>query len=337
VERRIAGNLRSGCGVARGLFRPEGRAIVLAVCLNGGPDKVYEVPGFALTGIHRPGRTRSCVGGKGINVARVLHRLRCDVRVFGLAAGTGGDYMESELAAEGIRTSLLRVEGESRLATTILDPDRGTHTEVNEAGPLVGTDDADRVLREFEEQLAGVDWCAIGGSAPPGFPEDIYARMVALCKERGVPVLLDTNRQWLLGSYASGADVLKPNQTELATIAGREVTDERSAVEAAREVLGHGTRLVLVTLGERGALAVSPEAALRASLAYEIHPISAVGSGDAFLAGYLAGWIRELPLEERLRLAVAAGAANVEVFGPGFVEPARVESLTRHVLVESCA
>lgn len=294
------------------------------------------MPGFALRGVHRPARVRSCVGGKGINLARVLHRLGHEVRILGIAAGTGADFMERELAAEGLPCRFVRVAGESRLATTLIDPASGTHTEVNEAGPTLAPDDVERLVAAYQEELAGAGWCAIGGSAPPGSPADVYAGMVTDARVRGTPVLLDTNRHWLAHSYQSGPDVLKPNEAELATIVGHEVRGAGAAAEAARVVLDGGTGLVLVTLGEDGALAVGPGGALRATLRCDLEVLSAVGSGDAFLAGYLAGWVDGLPLPERLRLAVACGAANVEVFGPGFVEPERVAELRDHVEVAPC-
>ncbi len=294
------------------------------------------MPGFSLHGVYRPARVRSCVGGKGINLARVLRRLGHEARVLGFAGGSAGDYMRRELEAEGLACNLVAIQGESRLATTLLDSAAGAHTEVNELGPSIGSEEAERMLATYERELETAQWCAIGGSAPPGAPEDIYARMVALARRRGIPVLLDTNRQWLLGSYAAGADVLKPNQAELATIAGRGVDDLPGAIAAAREVVALGAGLVLVTLGESGALAVEADRALHATLACGLHVVSAVGSGDAFLAGYLAGWIEGRALAERLQLAVACGAANVEVFGPGFVEPERVAQLRAQVRVEPC-
>lgn len=277
---------------------------------------------------------RSCVGGKAVNLARVLARRGHAVHVLGVAAGSAGDFVERDLAREGIPGSFVRVSGESRLATTILDPAHGTHTEVNEAGPHVTAEEAEQALAQFAALLPEANWCAIGGSAPPGFPEDVYARMVGLCRARGVPVLLDTNRQWLAGSFRSGPEVLKPNEAELASIASLPVSDEASAVTAARSVVATGTETVLVTRGAEGALAVSASAALRGRVEVEVRVLSAVGSGDAFLAGYLAAWIEGADLADRLRLALACGAANAEVFGPGFLEADRVEELRRASIVE---
>ncbi len=125
------------------------------MCLNPGPDKVYEVPGFALTGARRPSRMLHCVGGKGVNFARVLARLGHDVVILGISAGHGGRFMEDSLDAEGLAFRMVHAPGESRLATTIMDPATGVHTEVNEAGPAVGEAVIAEVLDVFRELLPG--------------------------------------------------------------------------------------------------------------------------------------------------------------------------------------
>jgi 2-dehydro-3-deoxygluconokinase len=43
--------------------------------------------------------------------------------------------------------------------------------------------------------------------------------------------------------------------------------------------------------------------------------VDPVGAGDAFDAGYLAGWLWELEPEERLRVANAMGAMSVATLG----------------------
>ncbi len=308
--------------------------MVLAVCLNGGPDKVYEAPGFSVRGVHRPSRVLGCAGGKAINCARVLTRLGHEAQVVGFSAGHAGRFMEESLRAEGVPCRCVRIPGESRLATTIMDPATGVHTEVNEAGPAVSASDTEAMLRVIAEELAGSEWCVIGGSAPPGSPTDVYARVVAMAKEAGAPVLLDTNRQWLEGGYASGPDALKPNQAELGLIVGRELSGAADAARAAREVTATGAGAVLVTLGAEGALAVTGDRAVHGRAEPSGPILSAVGSGDAFAAGYVAGRLEGGSLEESLGLALACGTANASVFGPGFFVRSDAERLLASARIE---
>jgi fructose-1-phosphate kinase PfkB-like protein len=56
------------------------------------------------------------------------------------------------------------------------------------------------------------------------------------------------------------------------------------------------------------------------AVAPRVEPISAVGSGDVLLAGFLASRVERRPLEEALRTAVAAGAASTLELGAGRFE-----------------
>ncbi len=303
------------------------------MCLNPGPDKVYEVPGFALTGARRPSRMLHCVGGKGVNFARVLARLGHDVVILGISAGHGGRFMEDSLDAEGLAFRMVHAPGESRLATTIMDPATGVHTEVNEAGPAVGEAVIAEVLDVFRELLPGVDYCAIGGSAPPDAPDGVYATMIEGCHEAGVPVMLDTNRNWLTGAVHARPTVLKPNQAELGTILGRQVGTLAEAVAAGRALVDRGIGTVLVTLGEEGAVAITADECLHGKLDEPVRALSPVGSGDATAAGYVAGVLEGRDLQGRIGLAIACGTANALVFGPGMFGRAEAEAWLDRVVI----
>ena len=59
----------------------------------------------------------------------------------------------------------------------------------------------------------------------------------------------------------------------------------------------------------------------------QVEPVATVGSGDAFLAGFVAARYDGRPPEECLRFAVACGAESTQHFGAGSIDPAEVERL----------
>jgi sugar/nucleoside kinase (ribokinase family) len=59
----------------------------------------------------------------------------------------------------------------------------------------------------------------------------------------------------------------------------------------------------------------------------EVEPVATVGSGDAFLAGFVAARYDGRPPEECLRFAVACGAESTQHFGAGSIDTAEVERL----------
>ena len=62
---------------------------------------------------------------------------------------------------------------------------------------------------------------------------------------------------------------------------------------------------------------------------------SPVGSGDAFLAGYVASCYTGHEPDECLRFGVACGAESVQHFGAGVLDPGAVERLNARVEVEA--
>jgi 1-phosphofructokinase/tagatose 6-phosphate kinase len=98
-----------------------------------------------------------------------------------------------------------------------------------------------------------------------------------------------------------------------------------------------GAREAVMTLPD-GCLAMLHETAgerglYRATLE-PLEPVSSVGSGDAFLAGFVAARYGGRELEDCLRFAVACGAESTQHFGAGVLEQREVERLVPDVRVE---
>jgi sugar/nucleoside kinase (ribokinase family) len=96
-------------------------------------------------------------------------------------------------------------------------------------------------------------------------------------------------------------DVFLPNELEARFISGR--GDVLDAIQVFR---GLGVSVNLVKQGEKGALLVSGVEKYTCTLP----PVSggdSIGAGDSFDAGFLAGWLRDLPLDDCLRIASHCG------------------------------
>ncbi len=109
------------------------RALIITVTLNTAVDKTYSVPNFALDRVHRPTEWRIVAGGKGINVARVLHTLEMEALAVGFAGGHNGSFVQDSLDKEGLAHDLVTTADESRVCVTVIDPEAGTQTELNDA------------------------------------------------------------------------------------------------------------------------------------------------------------------------------------------------------------
>jgi len=129
---------------------------------------------------------------------------------------------------------------------------------------------------------------------------------------------------------------VSPNELEAEGLVGREFADEEDRVAGVAEMVELGARESIMTL-PNGCLALlsdgTEKRVFRATLD-PLEPVSAVGSGDAFLAGFVAARYSGSGNEDCLRFAVACGAESTQHFGAGVVDLREVERLRPEVRVE---
>ncbi len=306
--------------------------MILCVNPNAAVDKTVVVENFRLNTIHRPTFELALPGGKGCNVARAAKILGQQPVVTGWVGGHAGLLIEDGLRAEGIHAAFIHTAVESRDCFSILDAATGMMTEIYEKGRLVSPEELEAFYSLFQEWLPKVAMVTFSGSLPPGAPANFYARLAGMAGEAGVPVALDSSGEALRrGLEESRPDLLKCNRGELSELSGRpleSLADVRSAVQ---ELAGRRCGRAVVTLGMAGAIAADGSRTWLAQ-APRIEAVSAVGSGDAFLAGLACGLLENRPFEEALRLAVAAGSANTLQIGAGRLRKDDVERLLGQVV-----
>lgn len=291
--------------------------MIVVVSLNPALDITHRVDGADWAGVNRPDQVHVRAGGKGINVASVLHALGCDVVVTGLAGGHTGDVLRSRLDAGGIAAELTDIAGETRRTFAVVDSKRGETAIFNEPGPPVSADEYEAFRAVYTARLAGASVVVLSGSLPSGLPADTYSGLIAIAADAGVPALLDTSGEALILGAAAGPAVMKPNLAELEAATGCVLAWNGSdraasvcAVASAADVLrGTGPSAVVVTLGRDGLLAVTGRETWHArSPAVSGNP---TGAGDAVAAGLAAGMAAGLSWDDRAAQAAALGAATV--------------------------
>ncbi|HEY3267686.1 MAG TPA: 1-phosphofructokinase [Armatimonadota bacterium] len=307
--------------------------LALTVTPNAALDKTYLVDHFAVDRIHRPHEFTSTAGGKGINVARVLHTLGAQAVATGFLAGHIGREVRESLREEGITDGFVDVDGETRLCIKVMDTAARTQTEINEPGPVIDERAAKRLQERFEALLPDCRWVVVAGNLPPGLPPEWCANLIRAAKSRGLRTALDTSGEPLRLGLAAAPDVVKPNAAELSEALGREIETVGEAAEAGRELLKMGVHTAAITLGRCGAVAVDATGAWYAQPP-EVEFKSAVGSGDAFLAALVLALDEGRNCADALRYATAAGAANVSNYGAGYLERHTVEHLAPRVTVK---
>ncbi|MFT4136654.1 1-phosphofructokinase family hexose kinase [Microbacterium sp.] len=291
----------------------------------------------------RPGQVQAAVdaredaGGKGLNVSRVvaaggretLAVLPLDER----------DAFAAALRATGIPTRIVPITGSARANLAVTDPD-GTTTKLNLRGVTLTAADAAAIVEAVVEASEGAAWLVLAGSLPPGLADDFYVTVIRAVRERwgdAAPrIAVDTSGPALHAVVADGIpDLIKPNDEELAELAGIDLDPSAeladAVLEVARTIVPERSRAALVTLGAHGAVLVTADGALVATPP-RIRVRSTVGAGDSSLAGFLLADAAGSTPEESLRNSIRYGAAAASL--PGTQAPTPADLPTGDVSVQ---
>jgi 1-phosphofructokinase/tagatose 6-phosphate kinase len=309
--------------------------VILTVTLNAAIDRTVAVPNFRLGRRHRAVEARTVAGGKGINVARALSLLGRPVLATGFVGGQTGAQVLEQLREESVLTDFTRIAAETRINLAVIDPTSGEQTEINERGPAVSPEETKKLFERIGYLSSGAKICVLAGSLPPGAGDDLYARLIADLSRRGVAVVLDAEGEAMLAGVRAGASMVTPNEREAEELVGQEFADGGDLAQGLHELVRLGAVEAAITRPE-GCVAAVGEGTERRLL--EIHteplePVSTVGSGDAFLAGYVAARYESRSPEECLAYGVACGAESTQHFGAGTVDRNQVERLLGEVAV----
>jgi 1-phosphofructokinase/tagatose 6-phosphate kinase len=310
--------------------------MILTVTLNAAIDRTVAVPNFRLGHRHRAVESRTVAGGKGINVARALKRLGRPVVAAGFAGGPTGTRVLEQLREEDVLTDFTRIAAETRINMAVIDPTSGEQTEINERGPAVSPEEVEAFVDRLRYLASGAKLCVIAGTLPPGASPDLYSRLVKDMGEREVPVVLDAEGEAMLAGLRAGAAIVTPNEREAEELVGQEFADRDDVVQGLSELIRLGAAEAAITRPD-GCLAAVGESAERRFLEVRtepLEPVSTVGSGDAFLAGYVAARYEERAPDECLAYGVACGAESTQHFGAGMVDRNQVERLLGEVHVQ---
>lgn len=275
--------------------------------------------------VHRAHRQLLTPGGKGTLVVRGLRLLDVECEGVTPLAGQSGALARALLEAEQLPFRVSDVSGMTRIAVTVADEENGGDTVINGPGP----DTADAPWRQHvslvREMIASsrFRYFVIAGRPPLSTELRQLRTLLEAAEKAGVKTVVDMSSPFLEECLRSRPWLVKVNRLEAQEVAG---------TAAAGPDLAHRIR----ALGARNAVITDGPARIYAELldqSWAVDPpvidlASAVGCGDAFLAGLMAGLAHDATSGgTALRSAVSAASASAEDLRPGFFSPARMRAL----------
>jgi len=280
--------------------------MIAVLSLNPCLDKTLSLGRFDISAPNRVDLERVDLGGKGVNVARVLGIFSEKPRLFGF------DYQGSPVEKEMKRIAacnLMPLQGELRVNLKIRQQE-GPVIEINERGVPVDAS----VLSRLEKMLLDVcrpgDWIALCGSLPPGAPVDTYQRLCRLLKERGCRVAVDCDGPALVAALEADPDIIKPNAQEFFALTGASAMDEKAMRQACEKLHAKGIGMICLSRGPEGAI-LSAQGKMIFCPAADVPVRGVQGAGDSMLAGLLYALNRGETPENALRFASAVAGGSV--------------------------
>lgn len=294
--------------------------MILTVTLNSSIDKLYLMPSIQPETVMRVQEVHNSAGGKGLNVTRVAAKLGENVTAMGFTGGHNGRYLESLIAQDNVQCAFTHVQAETRCCINCWDLSTGKSTEYLEPGAPVTPEDVDRFFADFDARLPQADAVAVSGSVPKGVPADVYGQIIRRCKQRSIPVLLDTSGQLLTHAAEEKPSFIKPNTDEIFQLTGTPTASMAERILAVEQLHNAGIACAVLSMGAEGALMACDEGVYHGQPP-RLTPRNTVGCGDSMVAGFAVGFARSLPTLESFRMALAVSAANALSLYTGDFEP----------------
>jgi 1-phosphofructokinase/tagatose 6-phosphate kinase len=310
--------------------------MILTVTLNPALDRTMTVPNFQAGFRHRATDTVILPGGKGINVARSVKALGRPVIATGFVGGRKGDQIVADLNGEGILCDFVRVAGESRISTAVVDPATGTITEINEQGPEIQPEEMEFLSEKLDYLGKAVDVVVFAGSVPPGLDDDCYARMIQQVRRQGPKVFFYTYGDPLRLGIKARPDYVFPKLVEAEKVIGYEFTSLEDRISAARRMreMGAGSVAITFRFGCVAELAYGEGSRVFLARMPQVEVVSPLGWGDALVGGYAVRLMEGDPPEACLRFGLGCAAANLIRYGAGVFLPSDAERLAKRVEIE---
>ncbi|MEV8055696.1 carbohydrate kinase family protein [Streptomyces antimycoticus] len=267
------------------------------------------------------------IGGSAAITACGAARLGLRVAFAGRVGDDGaGHYLRDQLAAQGVDVSGLHLDPSLPTPLTVIvtrGDDRAILTAPGTLAATSGRDVPEHLLTSARHVHAASYFLM------PGLATDLPG-LFDTARAAGVTTSLDTNDdpsgRWdraALAPVLTRTDILLPN----AAVAHRLAGTDGTSVAAAAGLLAHQVPLVAVKNGADGALCHDGRTLLTTA-GIRVTAQDAVGAGDSFNAGFLAGRLAGRPIAEALDLAAACGALSTRAAGGTTAQPTWEEALT---------
>jgi len=291
--------------------------MVTTVTLNPCIDLTLYLNGLFVGGLNMVESSRSDTRGKGVNVAVVLRALEVSTMCTGISFDGNGSLLDTFLEEQCISHDFAIARGNIRTNMKLMDTVKNEMTEVNSHGDEVDA----RIIEQYLEKLKihAKKSCIMtfSGRIPNGGCvsfADIYKKSLEAVRDFPLITIVDAEKEPLRQAVLAKPDIIKPNTYELEETFGCKIHSRGDIVEACRDIIKKGVKVVCCSMGGDGALIADNKEAWF-SPPMDIVPKGFTGAGDSMVAGMCRAIRDKRELKDLLRYGVAAASASLLLEG----------------------
>lgn len=260
-------------------------------------------------GSTNPANIRVSYGGVGRNVAENLARLGQPVQ---LITAVGQDRMGNEMlahtAACGVEVSACLQCGSSGTGSYLAVLDENGQRVLAMEDMQVLLDLKPDMIEAQREMFTDAAMLFMDANPAP----EILETALKIAREAHVPVGMDATSILLAGRllpYLPDLYMITANSAEASLLCQNEltVTDQDTALTAARRLVNQGVELAIITLAEFGVVYATSETSGHIP-AMSTHVLDPTGAGDALVATVIFGLMNDISIDESVRLGVTAAS-----------------------------
>lgn len=289
--------------------------MITTVTLNPAIDKIVEISHLTLGEVHRVGNQVITLGGKSINVARLLSGFNTDTKAVCFAGKDNFDIVKRHAKEDNIPLVPIIVDSLTRTNVKIIEPDVDYRTtDINEIGFTISQEKLIQMTALIKDCAKDSDYIVLSGSLPTGVPTDYYKQIAQLLKKE-TNVIIDADGEVLRLGIEGSPFLIKPNIHELESAYNKTLDTDDKIVTLCKSIINeHDISYILVSMGSKGSILVGNDIVLKADV-IPVNVVSTVGAGDSMLAGMIFGLtgLTELNIKERLRTSLSYGVASSSI------------------------
>ena len=282
---------------------------IITLTVNPALDKSAKVDGLIPTQKLKCHSIHYQPGGGGINISRMLKRLETETVCVFPSGGDTGKYLSDLLIKETIQPEILSIKDWTRENLSVVDTQSDLQYRFGMPGNELSETELKAIKNLLLKKVNSDDILVLSGSLAENMPTDYYAQLIKLFADKNVKIIIDTSGTALKEALKENVFLMKPNQRELAQLAGKEFlyTAEQEAI-ALELINTKKAQYVVVSLGARGAFLACNDGVFYKSTP-SVKVKSTIGAGDSMVAGLIYGIQNGFMPEKILKYGVACGVA----------------------------